>query len=130
MYFLFYLFLLRTVYLNVLPDCFCSNASASSSWCCSGWNTPTADTELAWLLDATSCTSVHTSVKLKRHRIHQTDLPKILAQTWDVNWAWHFSAKGDADVSRLKKVASAPLLVKVNVRHVVWPTTCVPKSMN
>lgn len=55
---------------------------------------------------------------------------QIVAQTWVVNWAWHFSPKRAADVSRLKKMASAPLLVKVKVRDVVWPTTYGPKSMN
>lgn len=70
------LVLRRTVYLNVLPDCFRSDASVSSSWCRFSWNSPsTVDTELAWLLYGTSCISVHTSVKLKHHRIHQTDLP-------------------------------------------------------
>lgn len=70
------LVLRRTVYLNVLPDCFCSNASESSSWCRFIWNSPSSvDTELAWLSDATSCTSVHTSIKLKLHRNQQADLP-------------------------------------------------------
>lgn len=54
LYVLSVLLVLRgTVYLNVLPDCVCSDASESSSW-----NSPSAvDTEIAWLSDATSCTS-------------------------------------------------------------------------
>lgn len=69
------LVLRRIFYLNVLPDCCCSDASDSSSWCCFSWNSPSAvDTERAWLSDATSCTSVHTAVKLKHLRNHQADL--------------------------------------------------------
>lgn len=44
---------------------------------------------------------------------------QILAHTQDLIWAWHFYAKGDADVSTLKKVASVPLLVKVKVCNVL-----------
>lgn len=35
----------------------------------------TVDAELAWLPDATSCTDVHTSIKLRHHRKQQADLP-------------------------------------------------------
>lgn len=43
-------------------------------------------------------------------------------------WTWLVSALRPSEVSRLKWVASAPLLVKVMVREIVWPTTCKPKS--
>lgn len=74
--FLYVLVLRRTVYLNVLPDCFCSDASESSSDCRFSWNSPiTVDTELTWLSDPTFCKSVHASVKLKHHKNMRGDLP-------------------------------------------------------
>lgn len=54
----------------------------------------------------------------------------VLAETWVGTWTWLDSGLRHAAVSRLKRVASAPLLVKVTVREIVWPTTCKPKSTN
>ena len=54
----------------------------------------------------------------------------VLAETWDGIWTWPVSGLRHVEVSRLKRVASAPLLVKVTAREIVWPTTCKPKSMN
>lgn len=51
-------------------------------------------------------------------------------ETCDDIWTWLISGLRHEDVSRLKKVASAPLLVKVTVLEIAWPTTCMPKSMN
>lgn len=52
----------------------------------------------------------------------------VLAETWDGNGTRLVSGVRHVEVSRLKRVASAPLLVKVRVREIVWPTTCEPKS--
>lgn len=54
----------------------------------------------------------------------------VLAEIWDGIWTWLVSGLRYVEVSRLKRVANAPLLVKVIVREIVWPTTCDPKSMN
>lgn len=55
---------------------------------------------------------------------------QVLAETWEAIWTWLVSGVRHVEVSRLNRVASAPLLVKVIVHEIVWPTTCEPKSMN
>lgn len=90
----------------------------------------------AYLLSVNN-THTHTQISLILYMIvHQaiTEIGSltwhVLAETWDGVWTWQVSGLRHAEVSRLKKVASAPLLVKVTVREIVWPTTCKPKLMN
>lgn len=54
----------------------------------------------------------------------------VLVETCGGIWTQLVSGLRHVELSRLKCVASAPLLVSVMVREIVWPTTCEPKSIN